>query len=239
MSTPDREFKDAIYEQLARIGRAVDHPRRLELLDLLCQGPMTVEQLAAKSSMPLASASQHLQQLREARMVQAQRHGSHVVYRLADEHVCDFFVALRDLAQRRYSEIKAVSEEFLADLQALEAVDGTRLQNRVNSGEVVLLDVRPPEEYATGHWPGAWSVPLDTLASRLRDLPRDRTIVAYCRGPYCVLAPHAVKRLREAGFQAIRLAEGPGDWRTKGLALAVGDRPSDDPRPPLLPSDGE
>ena len=215
----DRAFKDAIYEQLARIGRAVDHPRRLELLDLLCQGSMTVEQLAKKSAMPLASASQHLQQLREARLVQAQRNGSHMVYRLADEHVCDFFVALRELAQRRYAEIRAISDEFLENLQALEAVDSTSLQHRVNAGEVVLLDVRPPEEYATGHFPGAWSVPLDTLASRLHDLPRDRTIVAYCRGPYCVLAPHAVKRLREAGFHAVRLSEGPGDWRTRGVTL--------------------
>ena len=228
MSQSDRAFKDAIYEQLARIGRAVDHPRRLELLDLLCQGSMTVEQLAKKSAMPLASASQHLQQLREARLVQAQRSGSHMVYRLADEHVCDFFVTLRELAQRRYAEIRAISDEFLENLQTLEAVDSTSLQHRVNAGEVVLLDVRPPEEYATGHFPGAWSVPLDTLASRLHDLPRDRTIVAYCRGPYCVLAPHAVKRLREAGFHAVRLAEGPGDWRTRGVTLAAGrDSPAE------------
>lgn len=222
MGNSDRAFKDAIYEQLARVGRAVDHPRRLELLDLLCQGPMTVEQLVQKSAMPMGSASQHLQQLREARLVQAQRRGSYMVYRLADDHVCTFFVALRELAERRYAEMKAISDEFFQDLHALEEVDAVTLQHKLNTGSVVLLDVRPTEEYTTGHWPGAWSVPLDTLVNRLADLPRNRTIVAYCRGPYCVLAPQAVKRLREAGFDAVRLAEGPGDWLTRGEPMVTG-----------------
>lgn len=225
MADRDRAFKDAVYEQLARVGRAVDHPRRLELLDLLCQGPMTVEELARKGAMPVGSASQHLQVLKEARLVRARRDGSRVWYQLADDGVCAFYVMLRSLAEQRYAELRAVTEAFLRDLDALEAIDAKVLEERMESEEVVLLDVRPPEEYAAGHWPGAWSVPLDELAGRLAELPRDRTIVAYCRGPYCVLAPHAVHVLRRAGFKAVRLNEGPGEWRVLRRPVATGSDP--------------
>lgn len=222
---PDRAFKDAVYEQLARVGRAVDHPRRLELLDLLCQGPMTVDELARKAAMSMGSASQHLQVLREARLVRARRQGSHMWYQLADGSVCAFYLALRSLAEQRYAEIRSLTEDFLREMDALEAIDARTLEERMEHEDVVLLDVRPPEEYASGHWPGAWSVPLDELADRLADLPRDRTVVAYCRGPYCVMAPHAVQMLRQAGFRALRLSEGPGDWRVAGRAIATGPDP--------------
>ena len=222
MPDRDRAFKDAIYEQIARVGRAVDHPRRLELLDLLCQGPMTVEQLVAKSAMPMGSASQHLQHLRETRLVRAERRGSYMVYQLADETVCSFFLALRTLAENRYAEIRSITEAFLHDREALEAMDTATLRDRMSTEPVVLLDVRPPEEYANGHWPGAWSVPLNGLADRLADLPQDQTIVAYCRGPYCVLALHAVELLRERGFHAVRLTDGVGEWRARGDMVAQG-----------------
>jgi len=222
--TGDREFKDAVYEQIARVGRAVAHPRRLELLDLLCQGPMTVEQLARKSALSMGSASQHLQHLKEARLVRGERRGTHVVYRLHDELTCALFHTLRALAEQYYADMRAITEGFLADHQALEPVDVGTLQDRLEAGEVIVLDVRPPEEYAAGHWPGALSVPLEKLSEHLADLPRDRTIVAYCRGPYCVLAVHAVDRLRREGFRAERLAEGVAEWRERGLPVADGDR---------------
>jgi rhodanese-related sulfurtransferase/DNA-binding transcriptional ArsR family regulator len=213
----DRAFKDAIYEQIARIGRAVMHPRRLELLDLLCQGPMAVELLARKSGMSIGSTSQHLQHLREARLVRATPQGTSRIYQLADEAACGLFRTLRSFAERYYAEMRDVAESFLRDRNALESIDAATLQSRLQRESLMLLDVRPPEEYAAGHWPGALSLPLEELASRLAELPRDRTIVAYCRGPYCVLALHAVETLRQHGFQAIRMAEGVSDWATRGL----------------------
>ena len=218
----DREFKDAIYVQVARVGRAVSHPRRLELLDLLCQGPATVEQLARKSSLSVGSTSQHLQALKEARLVRGERRGTFVVYRLQDEWTCALFHTLQTVAERYYAEMRVITEAFLADHAGLEAVDVVQLQDRIQGDDVVLLDVRPADEYRAGHWPGALSVPLETLAGRLADLPRDRQIVAYCRGPYCVLSLHAVDLLRQEGFQAVRLVEGVGDWRARGLPMVEG-----------------
>ncbi len=215
----DRAFKDAIYEQIARIGRAVTHPRRLELLDLLCQGPMAVEQLARKSAMSIGSASQHLQHLREARLVRVTPQGTTRIYELADEATCDLFRTLRSLAERHYAEMRDVTEAFLRDKDALEPIGAVSLQHRMDHEPLVLLDVRPPEEYAAGHWPGALCVPVEDLAGRLATLPRDHTIVAYCRGPYCVLALHAVEVLRQHGFQAIRMAEGVSDWKAQGLPV--------------------
>ena len=218
----DRAFKDAIYAQIARVGRAVSHPRRLELLDLLCQGPATVEQLARKSSLSVGSTSQHLQALKEARLVRGERRGTFVVYQLQDAGICALFHSLRTVAERSYAEMRVITEAFLADYAGLEAVDVGQLQDRIQGEEVVLVDVRPPDEYRAGHWPGALSVPLDQLAERLADLPRDRQIVAYCRGPYCVLSLHAVDLLRQEGFEAVRLVEGVSDWRARGLPMVEG-----------------
>ena len=222
---PDRAFKDAIYEQIARIGRAVAHPRRLELLDLLCQGPTTVETLARKSAMSVGSTSQHLQHLKDAHLVRVEPRGAARIYRLTDAATCELFRSLRGLAERYYADMRVITEAFLRDREALETLDVATLQQRMDQEEVILLDVRPAEEYTAGHWPGAVSLPLDALTDRVAELPRDRTVVAYCRGPYCVLAMHAAEVLRQHGFRAIRLADGVPDWRAQGLPIAEGGDP--------------
>ncbi len=221
MLTATRHFKNAIYEQLGRIGKALASPRRLELLDLLCQGPRTVETLAHEAGQSLANTSQHLQVLRAARLVETEKHGLYVTYRLADEKVCTLYRELRILAEARLHEIHAVTREFFDQRDELEPVDRDALVARVRSGEVTLLDVRPVEEFEAGHIPGAVSVPLEDLESRLADLPHDREVVAYCRGPYCVLSAKAVETLRARGYCAIRMEEGVPDWRARGLPVEV------------------
>jgi rhodanese-related sulfurtransferase len=214
--TPHRRFKDAVYEQLARIGKAVAAPKRLELLDLLGQGPRTVEALAEEAGISVANTSQHLQVLRAARLVDAEKKGLYVEYRLADEDVSRFFLALRGLAEARLAEVEQVTREFLDRRGAMEAVPGDELLRRVRSGEVTVLDVRPPEEYRAGHIPGALSIPVGDLGARLEELPRGRDVVAYCRGPYCVMAVEAVELLRKKGFRAHRMEHGIADWRARG-----------------------
>lgn len=216
-----RQFKDAIYGQLGRVGKALASPTRLELLDLLCQGPRTVELLAHEAGQSLANTSQHLQVLRAARLVETEKHGLFVTYRLADEKVCALYRELRTLAEARLLEIRAVTREFLEQRGELEPVDREVLIARVRSGEVTLLDVRPPEEFEAGHIPGAVSLPLADLKARLDELPRDREVVAYCRGPYCVLAVQAAELLRAHGFRAVRMEEGVPDWRARGLRVEV------------------
>ena len=227
MPSTGRQFKDAIYEQLGRVGKALASPRRLELLDLLCQGPRTVEALANEAGQSIANTSQHLQVLRAARLVETEKHGLYVTYRLADEKVCGLYRELRTLAESRLLEIQAVTREFLEQRGELEPVDRDALVARVRSGEVTLLDVRPPEEFEAGHIPGAVSVPLDELESRLADLPHDREVVAYCRGPYCVLAVKAVEVLKAKGFDAVRMEEGVPDWRARGLPVEVSTKEAD------------
>jgi rhodanese-related sulfurtransferase len=219
--TPHRHFKDAIYEQLARIGKASSAPKRLELLDLLCQGPRTVEALAKESALSVANASRHLQILRAARLVDGEKKGLYVEYRLADKEVGHFFVALRGLAQARLTEVESVRRAYLAKRETLEPVQGDELLRRVRAGEVTLLDVRPASEYRAGHIPGALSVPLAELEARLKSLPKRREIVAYCRGPYCVMAVEAVELLRKRGFRAQRMEHGVVDWRARGWRVEV------------------
>ena len=214
-----RFFKDAIYEQLARIGKTVSSPRRLELLDLLCQAPRTVEALAKQANQSIANTSQHLQVLRAARLVEAEKKGVFVTYRLADPAVGEFFRGLRLLAESRLAEIEQVTRDYLKGRSGMEGVDREALLERVRRGEVVVLDVRPSEEYQAGHIPGALSVPLKELESRLEGLPADQEIVAYCRGPYCMLAVEAVERLRARGFKATRLDESVSDWRARGFEV--------------------
>lgn len=223
MASRNRRFKTAIYEQFARIGKAISNPSRLELLDLLCQGPRRVEALAKEAGLGLANTSQHLKALREARLVEAEKAGLYVTYRLADEQVCQFFRSLRSLAETRLAEVGEITRRFLEARQGLQPVDREQLLAKVREGAVTVLDVRPSEEYRAGHLPGALSVPLKELERRLSDLPRDREIVAYCRGPYCVLAVEAVEILRARGFAAFRLEEGVPDWLAKGLPVAVGE----------------
>jgi rhodanese-related sulfurtransferase/predicted transcriptional regulator len=221
MSKTPRQFKDAIYEQLARIGKSLGSGPRLELLDILCQGPRTVEALSRQVGQSVANTSHHLQVLRRARLVDAEKDGVHVTYRLADDEVCSFFRSLRVLAESRLLEIEQVTRDFLKARTSLEPVDREALVGRVREGAVTLLDVRPEEEYRAGHIPGALSVPLSELERRLASLPRDREVVAYCRGPYCVMALEAVELLRQRGFQAVRMEEGVPDWRARGLAIAT------------------
>lgn len=217
--TPSRRFKDAIYEQLARVGKAASSPKRLELLDLLCQGPRTVEALAEQAAISVANASQHLQVLRAAQLVHAEKKGLYVEYRLADEEVSRFYVALRRLAEARLAEVDRVTRDYLDQRGAMEAVAPDELLRRVRSGEVTVLDVRPVEEFRAGHVPGALSIPLGELKARLKELPKDRAIVAYCRGPYCVMALDAVDVLRKKGFTAHRLEQGVADFRARGWRI--------------------
>ena len=221
MRNPNRIFKDAIYEQFARIGKAVSSPKRLELLDLLCQGERTVEVLAKETGLTVANASQHLQVLRAARLVEAEKLGLFVTYRLADQAVCEFFRAMRLLAESRLAEVEQIKRRFLEGREGMEPVDRNALLKRVREGAVTVLDVRPVEEYRAGHIPGAISIPLKELERRMSKLPRDQEIVAYCRGPYCVLAIQAVEMLRSKGFNAVRLEEGIQDLRAMGFPIAL------------------
>jgi len=219
MMTPPRRFKDSIYEQFARLGKAISAPKRLELLDLLCQGPRTVEALAEQAGISVANASQHLQVLRAARLVETEKKGLYVEYRLAGDEVCTFFFALRGLAESRLAEVEQVAREYFEERGAMEAVESEELLRRVRNGEVTVLDVRPPEEYRAGHIPGALSIPIGELKARLKELPKDREVVAYCRGPYCVMAVEAVELLRKKGFTAHRLEQGVIDWRARGWRI--------------------
>jgi rhodanese-related sulfurtransferase len=215
--------QDAIYEHLARVGHALSSNSRVALLDLLRQGPRTVEALANVVGLSLANASQHLKVLRRAGLVDSEKRGIHVQYRLSGPVVDDFYRGLRELAETRLAEVQQIARSFAEKREGLEPVDSERLRARVRSGEVMVLDVRPLEEYRAGHIPGAVSVPLDELRKRLRKLPRNRDIVAYCRGPYCVLAPQAVTYLRARGRRAFALSDGVGEWRARGLPVAVGE----------------
>jgi len=214
---------NAFYQQLARIGHAVGSGPRLALLDLLRQGPRTVEALAQEAGLTLANASQHLKVLRQARLVEGEKRGVFVTYRLADRAVDDFYGALRGLAEARLAEVQQIARSFVDRRGSLEPVDTQLLLERVRNGEVTVLDVRPAEEYRAAHIAGAVSVPLKELEKHLGAVPKDREIVAYCRGPYCVLAPEAVKLLRAHGYHAVALGDGVAEWRARGLPVAVGE----------------
>lgn len=215
-----RELKDAVYEQLARVSKALASAKRLELLDLLSNGPRTVESLAEQASLSVANTSSHLQVLRAARLVEAEKRGLFVTYRIA-EGVEGLVLGVRRLAEARLGELSEITETFLASRGALEVVDGEALLARALSGEVTVLDVRAPEEYAAGHLPTARSIPLAELRARLHELPKGVEVIAYCRGPYCVLAIEAVSALRGAGFTAARLHSGPADWRAAGVPVVA------------------
>ena len=220
--TTGREVKDGLYEQFARVGKAVANPKRIELLDLLCQGERSVEVLADAASMGVTNTSAHLRVLREARLVDTRKEGTRVFYRLADETVCDFFFALRDLASDRFAEVEQVTRDYFDARDALDPVGRAELMARADDGGVIVLDVRPGEEYEAGHIPGAMSIPLGELEQRLASLPHDAEIVAYCRGPYCVLAPQALELLLANGFRARRLEGGLPEWRQDGFPVASG-----------------
>ncbi|HEY7035698.1 MAG TPA: metalloregulator ArsR/SmtB family transcription factor [Thermomicrobiales bacterium] len=221
MNSSHRAFKDPLFDQFARIGKAVANPHRLELLDLLAQGERRVEDLAAETALSVANASQHLQALRQAGLVETRRAGTSIFYRLADERVFRLWQAIREVGEARLAEIDRLTQTFLTDRAQLEAVDATTLLRRLGEGEVVVLDVRPEQEFRAGHIPEARSIPIDELAGRLGEVPRDREIVAYCRGPYCVFSDEAVALLRAHGYDARRLDVGLPDWRSAGLPVAT------------------
>jgi len=215
-------LKASIYQQISRIGQAASSPSRLELLDLLSQGARTVEALAQQIGQSVATTSHHLQVLRRARLVDAEKDGLYVTYRLADPRVGAFLLELRRLAESRLAEIEQITHQFLEARGALEPVDNDELVRRIRDGAVTLIDVRPNEEYVAGHIPGAISLPLAELPKRVKELPKRRDVVAYCRGPYCVMALDAVDVLRRRGFRAERLEHGVSEWRALGLRLESG-----------------
>ncbi len=220
--TPSRNVKDLLYEQVARIGKAAASPKRLELIELLCQGEKTVESLAQQAGIDVKSVSAHLKELKAARLVGARKNGKYVHYRLADEAVARFWVALRTLAEGRLLELQQVVSEFVADPQQLAPLDRRSVLGRARQGEVIVIDVRPADEFAAGHLPFARSIPVAELKKRLNELPRNKHIVAYCRGPFCLMAKDAVALLRQKGFRAGRLEDGVAEWRAAGLPIESG-----------------
>jgi len=214
-----RQFKDGLYAQFARIGKALSNPHRLELLDLLAQGERTVEDLAGEAGLPIANASQHLQTLRAAQLVDVRRDGLYAYYRLSDERVFRMWQALRDLGELQLAEVNRLVQNFLQDRTPLQSINAGELVQRMEAGEVLILDVRPELEYQAGHIPEARSIPIDELEARLDELPRKQEIIAYCRGPYCVFADEAVTLLQKHGYRARRLVEGLPDWQALKLPV--------------------
>lgn len=220
MSNPD--LKRQLYAQLARISKALAHGNRLELLEYLAQGERSVEALAKIAGLSIANTSQHLRLLRQSGLVVARKESLYVYYRIADDAVLTLIAALRNLAETRLAEVERLVRSFLAVKDELEPVPRETLLERVRQGLVTVIDVRPPEEFQAGHLPGAINLPLKELEERLQELPRGQEVVAYCRGPYCVLAYEAVSRLRARGFRARRLVEGFPEWKLAGLPVESG-----------------
>ncbi len=214
----DRERKDALYEQFAAVGRVLGHPKRLELLDLLTQGPRSVEELAVATGLGMSTCSAHLQALRAAGLATARREGRRVYHSCAGDDVAVLWDRLRRVAQVHRPHTEPARRAYLGP-EDTEAVETDELRRRVAAGDVVLLDVRPAPEFAAGHLPGAVHVPLDELADRLCELPDDREVVAYCRGRYCVLAHDAVRLLLARGRVARRAADGLLEWRLAGYEV--------------------
>jgi rhodanese-related sulfurtransferase/DNA-binding transcriptional ArsR family regulator len=219
---PRREFKDRLYGQFARVGKALASPHRLELLELLGQGERTVDSLAGEIGASVANVSQHLQALRRAALVDSRKHGQFVFYRLADPAISDLCRALRTVSERRLAELDRLVRDHFGDRSRTQAVSMPELLRRSKSADVIILDTRPASEYEAGHIAGAISVPVDDLRRRLRQLPKDKDYVAYCRGPYCVYADQAVEFLQAKGRRARRLLEGFPEWRAAGLPVETG-----------------
>jgi Rhodanese-related sulfurtransferase len=217
-------MKPRLYDQLARLSKALAAPKRIELLDILSQGPRTVERLAGETDQTTANASQHLKVLRAARLVEAEKNGLFVTYRLASERVANFLVDLRRLGEAQLAELRLVQDELLHAAGNIERIDRRTLLRRLKSGEAILIDVRPREEYVAGHLPEALSIPLPELRERFRELPKNQEIVAYCRGPYCMLAVEAIRLLARHGRRARRLEDGVLEWRAAGLRVVQGEK---------------
>jgi rhodanese-related sulfurtransferase len=215
--------KTDLFAQFARVGKVLASPSRLLLLDLLAQGEKPVETLANQARLSLTNTSNHLRELRASSLVRTRRDGQSVLYRLASPSVHDLVRTLQDVAYDHLAEVRELVRDYYDDPDALEPVDAATLRTRLDSGDVVVLDVRPADEYLSAHVAGALSIPLDELDRRLSEIPRDRQVVAYCRGPYCLYSRRAVERLRSAGFQAFRMEEGVREWASRGLPVTVRD----------------
>ena len=216
-----RELKNQLYEQVARIGKAIASPKRLELIELLCQGEKTVEGLAAQADISVKLASAHLKELRLARLVETRKDGKYVLYRLASASVADLWVTLRTEAEERLVELQRALTNMVAHGDDLKGVDRKSILKKAATGEVLVLDVRPADEYAAAHLPYARSLPVDELKKRLAELPKGVPVVAYCRGPFCLMAKDAVELLRRRGYRAGHLTDGVAEWRARGLPIEV------------------
>jgi rhodanese-related sulfurtransferase len=215
-----RELKDLLYEQVARIGKAVASPKRLEMLEVLAQGEKTVEALSVELSIDVKLASAHLKALREARLVDSRRDGKYICYRLSGQDVATLWVNLREVAEEHLLELRMAVDQMIAQPEKLSSVDRKALMDQAKRGEVIVIDVRPQEEYEAGHLPFARSMPVAELEERLGELSRRQTIVAYCRGPFCMLSDEALKLLRARGFKASKILDGVSEWQAAGLPLA-------------------
>jgi len=225
MNDRHREFKNRLYGQLARLGKALSSPHRLEVLELLAQAERTVESLATEMELPVANISQHLQALKHAALVDTRKDGLFVHYRLADPYVFELSKTIRTVAERRLADFERLVREHFGERSGAQPVAVDELLKLARSNNVVVLDTRPAGEYVAGHIPGAISVPVDEVQRRLKELTKSKEYVAYCRGPYCVYADRAVEVLRARGRRARRLAEGFPEWRSAGFPVAQGTEP--------------
>lgn len=219
-----RALKDLLYEHVAQIGKAVSSPKRLELLEILAQGEKTVDALAAEASVSIKLASAHLKVLKTARLIEARRDGRFIAYRLTGSDVSTLWVNLRTVAEEHLVELKLAMGSLFTAPEKLDAETRQTLMKKAQRGDVVVLDVRPTEEYDTGHLPYARSMPLKELRQRLNELPSNKAIVAYCRGPFCMMSAEAVTLLRKHGFNAHKVADGTPEWLAAGLPLETTER---------------
>jgi rhodanese-related sulfurtransferase len=214
-----RSVKDSLYGQVARLAKALASPKRLELIELLCQGEKSVETLAAQSETSVKLASAHLRELRQGRLVETRKDGKYVLYRLASPGVADLWVALREQAEERLVELQMAVASVADHAEDLQGLDRKAILAKARKGEVVVLDVRPADEFEAGHLPYAQSLPVNELKKRLAEIPRNVPVVAYCRGPFCFMAKDAVKLLRSRGYEAMHLSDGVAEWRARGLPI--------------------
>jgi rhodanese-related sulfurtransferase/DNA-binding transcriptional ArsR family regulator len=214
-----REMKDLLYEQVSRVGKALASPKRLELIELLCQCEKSVETLARETDMSVKLASAHLRPLRAGRLVETRKDGKYVLYRLADPSVADLWVSLRGVAEERLLDLQMALRSLMEARANLAGVDRKSILRQAQQGDVIVIDVRPQEEFAAGHIPFARSLPLTELKKRLKQLPKDKPVVAYCRGPFCMMAQDAVALLQKRGYRAQQLEDGVAEWRARGLPI--------------------
>lgn len=212
--TTNRTIKDTLYEQVARIAKAAASPKRLELIELLCQAPKTVEVLAEQAGISVKLASAHLKELKSARLVESERQGKYMIYRLASDDVARFWVTIRLLAEDRLFELQNALRELSTASHEWVGTSHDELLKKAKNGDVVVIDVRPEEEYEVAHLPFARSMPITELKTRLAELPKDKPVIAYCRGPFCLMSADAVKLLRRKGFNALQLRDGVVEWNT-------------------------